>query len=454
MDFHMGIGADAGAASSALGNLLSGLKQQAAANQKAQQQQLKDQFDQELKLREKGYTPFYTPGKTEPGGLQRRDAQQVDPSRVITDPYGRKWVAPDAKPAATPAQTFTDTNNLLKEGARPVEGGSVPVDQNTPRYTMDASGNLHDTGMFGANVPASSVEQGRLVTPPGTKQQFYVPPNAETEGIKQRVENGGKNPPAWDVDTEHFDQPVLINKSTGETRLIKLPDGVKHKDKAEKPDVQSIVPGMTGPHGGPLVFDKNTQTTKELQVPAGSKRELTPAQLEAKQRADERDQDRKDAAAQKRTDALTKQHDQLQKDEQAEWDNRARYGAIAEQIGKTTEGAGTFSDPRTGKEVTVTKDNRASLVKYYRYQADKAQQRALDKQGKARSIRQQLGGGEFAAGAGAGAGQPATQPAAQQNARTATMADVQAYATQHKVPLSAATKQFKKAGYQITGSGQ
>jgi hypothetical protein len=52
-------------------------------------------------------------------------------------------------------------------------------------------------------------------------------------------------------------------------------------DKPDRPDAQSILPNQQGPNGGILVFDKNTQSVNEVNIPKGSKGVMTEAQKEA-----------------------------------------------------------------------------------------------------------------------------------------------------------------------------
>jgi hypothetical protein len=189
----MGFGANGSAAAQVLDALRSASAQQQQFQFKQQQQSLMDQFNRELEMRKQGYTPYMTTTSVDSSGLKRRDAQQVEPGRVVSDPWGRKWVAPEAKPSTAPQQTFADSRALLEKGALPVSpNGTVHQDADIPRYQMDEQGNLHDTGMFGVNVPVP--DQGRVVTPPGGKQSFYIPSEEEQSTLKTRLKRASENP--------------------------------------------------------------------------------------------------------------------------------------------------------------------------------------------------------------------------------------------------------------------
>lgn len=163
---YIGAAENASSAASHVGAaLLHAAQQQQHLQQQQRQQDLKDQFETELKLRKGGYTPLMTTTSQESSGLKRREPQQVDPSRVITDHHGRQWVSPPPKPDATPQQTFADTRGLLDSGADPVQGGTI-YRPGGMRQEMEAAASLPSAHM---PVPDSS----RVVSVPGGGQ-FYI----------------------------------------------------------------------------------------------------------------------------------------------------------------------------------------------------------------------------------------------------------------------------------------
>jgi hypothetical protein len=427
MGGFLGIGATGGAASAAANGALEAvqkLRAAAAQQQQLQQVQAQKQFGDELELRKAGYTPYMQTTGQDSSGLKRREAQPgADPNSIVTDPYGQKWVK--APPTMTPGQQGTqaheqsdDLMRALGQGGQPVSPqGTVFQNGDIPRMSMPATGpadssNLVNTGGSGVNVAPPHPE---LVQPIGGKQ-VYMPSEgekAETELRKKVAETEGTH--AAIQDAEGWVLPDSMAAAAeqhaglppGSLRGVKLPheavaDAFKRAitpEKAEKPDATAIIPGMTGPGGGLVVFDKNKQTTAEVPVPKGSKREATPAQAEAKQRADERLQQ-----------VYQGRHDKLQTEEQAQWDLRAKHAAVVDSL---NDGATVTVKDEQGKAVMVTPKNRDSLKKYYTYAAKKAEERALDAQGKARGIRQKLGWGEFGAGQEqqTAGGQPAAPPA-------------------------------------------
>jgi hypothetical protein len=386
--FHMGFGANGGAAAEAL-SAVQRLREAASQQQKLQQQQIQQQFNDELNMRKAGYTPYLQTTGQQPSGLKTRDSQQVDPSRVITDPFGRKWVAPDTKPAATPQQTYSDTSSLFKEGALPVSPqGTVHTDTDIPRFSMSPTGpadasNLQSTGQSGLNVPVP--DQSRVVTPPGSSQSFYRPTEGETLQEKLRAESRKQeitHPGADDIDTKSFNVPVHINKSTGKVTALDLPAGVTAAEKKEKPDAASIVPGLTGPNGGLIVFDKDKQTTTEVPVPKGSKRELTPAQLESKSRADQAVEDRKAAREERESAANDKVVETLQGKHEKISGEAQQYRELAEQYQSQIGVANgeKYIDPMDKSRIArpMSAETRTALGQGYMKAKTKAD--ALDKQ--------------------------------------------------------------------------
>lgn len=241
------------AASGAYGNALylaQRLRAAAAQQQQLQQARAQKQFSDELELRKAGYVPFLQTTGQDPSGLKRRDtAPGTDPSTLITDPYGHKWVK--AAPMLTPAQQQTaahensdDLMRALEHGGQPVSPqGTVFQNGDIPRYSMPATGpanesNLVATGGAGVNVPPPHPE---LVHPIGS-QKIYMPSEGEklqsrlrAEAKQAEIRNGEKDSTP-SIDTEHFSTPVSINHRTGEVRPLKLPAGVTHKDKPDKPE--------------------------------------------------------------------------------------------------------------------------------------------------------------------------------------------------------------------------
>lgn len=214
--------------------LAAGLRAEAAkgqqADQAAAQKTLKDKFDTELNLRKEGYTPFdASENSTAPGpnggrslhvpdgaAVPERGVRTAPPSQVITDPFGRQWLAPGAKPDATPQQSFTDTQELDKQGGRPISAeGTVAQHTDIPRFRQDAQGNVSDTGMFGINGPVE--DPSRVRTVPGSGQQFYLPTEGEktaesgrAAASKTKAEEDAKNLTLPDSITAKWEQKAGV----------------------------------------------------------------------------------------------------------------------------------------------------------------------------------------------------------------------------------------------------
>lgn len=355
----------------------------AARRQQSQQQQqnLKDAFESELKMRKNGYTPV----PHDANGLARRG--DIDSSRLVKDPFGRSWVAPDAKAAATPQQTFTDSTNLLEKGARPVDAsGNVPQMQQVPRYQMDAQGNTTDTGMFGINAAPPA---GTTVTPPGTGQAYFVPGEEEKSGLKARLDaaNTAAKPGAPHIDTEHFSTPVSIDPKTGKATAIQLPDGVTHNDKQEKTSKYTFS-YHTDDHGNVHVLrgDPDSGDVTEIKTikGAGSAR-----QDDVAARAAERKQDRADARQQSRVDAGQKQIEAFQTQEQTAHGLRSAYAdAVWGPDGKELPDNSQVVDPKTGQQVVLNAARRT----YYKRQFENHTAKVNELQQRQKAILKRFGG--------------------------------------------------------------
>lgn len=425
MAFHMGFGASPSAAA----QVLDALQSAAAAGQRQQaqqqQQMLKDQFDTELKLRDKGYTPYLRTSGVDASGLKRRDAQQVDPGRVMQDQFGRKWVQP-LKPDATPQQTFADTRGLLENGARPVDAqGNVPQDQQIPRYRQDAmtapdgstifSPTLTDTGRFGINA---APPPGTTVTPVGSQQAYFIPGEEEKAGLKARLDAqaAAAKPGTPTVDTEHFSVPVSIDHKTGKVTALQLPEGVTHNDKPEQPEKYAY--GHFQNNEGRVTVTRTSDAGAEMwngkkwvSMPAGAAigerhrdpNEATGGQSGVQGRFD-----------QKEVDQAISSHETLQNQEQQQWDLKQQYADAAGAV-KAAEAGDVIVDPKTGREVAINEKNKPAWEKIYSDRAKDAENKALGYQKRAKGIRQRFGWGEFGQG---GSQQAATPTGGRGNAGT------------------------------------
>jgi hypothetical protein len=110
----------------------------------------------------------------------------------------------------------------------------------------------------GGGMPGGAFDLTQGLTPSGTpagRPTLMTPPEP---GTAQPAQPGAAQPPASGASPFSFALP----------------------EKPEKPDVSQILPGQVGPNGGPLIYDKNTQTIKEIPIPKGSKAVLNANQEE------------------------------------------------------------------------------------------------------------------------------------------------------------------------------
>jgi hypothetical protein len=201
-DFNPYVEAASGAAGAASSNLAAGLRYVTALRSAAaQQQQLQQQQDLEYKkevmgLQEKGYTPAekVTGGTLMTGGLGQRVPNPDIAGQKgtnVTDTRGSKWFK--ANPTA---EEKLDNSN------------SVPMGQLAQQ--------LEDAGVSGYKA------EDRV------KPDIY---KSLSDRMNPKEKAGAKH---LRVDTEHFNQPVLMDEDTGEVKALKLGEGITHN--APKPE--------------------------------------------------------------------------------------------------------------------------------------------------------------------------------------------------------------------------
>jgi hypothetical protein len=362
-----------------LGGALDGLMSR--LDSAAQQQQKLQQVQQS-----QPYQP-YTETKGSDGLIQRSPnpaVQGMDPSRVRTFPISGKQVymptQDEQNAGRDKQQSFTDLKSALDDGARPAVQPNASV-----------------APWAGATPAAGRVvgdDPSRVITPPGSKQSYYIPTDEEKATLrsaqavksKMALDALGQMPIPADVGD------ALGLKPGGQGTLLDI-IRAHHEAFPDKPDAsQSIIPGYTGAKGGPIARDPKTGATSEIALPAGSKREATPAQQDLAARFKERQQDRSDAQSaaseakqQKARDDGQKQLDALQKQEQDQHALRIAYGQDPGD-GKP------FVDPQTKQTYTMNAGRRT----YNKQQLDKATAAVGSLQDKQQKIQARFGGGQQA----------------------------------------------------------
>jgi hypothetical protein len=389
--YNPSLGASGEAASSAMsgaGSIAAALDRAATQHQQLQQQQVQQAKEEDAdywKAIGSGQAqPFqpYTESKDSSGLVKRTPNAPPGPGAVRTLPIsGRQLYYPtDAEKNAgkDKQQNFTDVMTALDRGGRAA----------SPPSTLMQGGSATPTD-----------DPTRVVTPPGGKQGYYIPTDDEKATLasaqavksKQALDALSQMPIPADVGD-------ALGLKPGGTGTFGDIIRAHHEAFPDKPDAsQAIIPGYTGPKGGPITRDPKTGATSEVQLPAGSKREATPAQQDIAARFKERAQDRSDAAgaateakAQKARDDGQKQLDALQTQEQAQHALRIAYGTDAAD-GKP------FVDPQTKQTYTMNAGRRT----YNRQQLDKATAAVGSLQDKQRKIEARIGGQPAAASQGA-----------------------------------------------------
>jgi hypothetical protein len=383
---------------SAAGGVAAALERASQQHQQLQQQQVQQAKEEdadywkEVKGGAQPYQPF-TETKDDSGLVKRSPNPAPGPGPVRTFPIsGKQLYYPtegERNAGKDKQQSFTDMMSALDHGGR---AASPPA-----------------TILQGGAAPAMD-DPSRVVNPPGGRP-MYIPTDDEKATLKSA--QAVKSKQALDALSQMpipADVGDALGLKPGATGTFGDIIRAHHEAFPDKPATsQTLIPGYTGPKGGPIQRDAKTGATSEVEMPAGSKASLTPAQQEIKARAGERAQDRSDAQgaateakAQKARDDGQKQLDVLQAQEQAQHALRIAYGTDAAD-GKP------FVDPQTKQTYTMNAGRRV----YNRQQLDKATAAVGSLQDKQRKIEARIGGQPAAASQGSAvAPEVRAQPAA------------------------------------------
>jgi hypothetical protein len=367
-------------------------------------------------------------------------------------------------------QQYGNLTGALDAGGRllaPGEtaGQSLP----TPR---DPTKPVWETQLPNVENPAN------VFTLPGTNQRVYYPSQQEQNDITVRQKVGltealnaandmeapaGSEEagvaPGTKIPRNAYDQLVGRIASAKEAAAARKAAAQTAADaKKNRPDATQMIPGYVGAGGGPLIYDKNTQTSSEVKIPPGAKRAPSANQDEITQRSKERQQDRADTRSQAEADrqlklqqAMQERHDKAYEAEQNLW----QLGQAYVDASNSTDDR--VIDPRTGREV----DNTPEARKAWAALANDSKAKAMQKQQESKEIRKRMGWGEFGQAKGAADAKakpvnPATPqtaaPAQKPVAQTAQAAQI-APGAQGAQPTNNPAKPKYKEGQTATGPG-
>jgi hypothetical protein len=327
---------------------------------KDKQASLKDQFETELKMRKDGYLP-YSPQRPLPTNEQGQPTlmqgdgpdvapngrpADVDPSQLVTDHFGRNWIAPPVKPDATPEQGFTNLHTALNEGAEPVY----------PRIQVGADGSETPTGRYGPNVS----DQSRVQQVPGTTQSIYTPTSDEKAATK--LEQQGRADAAKPDKAEKFTYNHFTD-DTGKVNVTRI-----------------------GADGTPELWNGKDWGTMAAGTQLGPKRKdpdaLTPAQIEADKDRHEaranRAEDRQGALSDKNDAAIEKLQGVADALDTKAVKPRQRADSLKRNVGAANGAMVEDPDGKGGSLVKMTPEVRTRVARAF--MDAKAEADSIDKQ--------------------------------------------------------------------------
>jgi hypothetical protein len=438
--------------SSAASSLLNGLN--AAANQQAQllrQQQLDQQaqaqrqFENQLQMHLQGAIPAEiesgaptVSGQPPPMRTRTPNPAAQGAGETVQDPQsGRSYYLPTAsekeQAGLNDTNSFIPTGQLgtmlegagVKRGSRIKASDSHSIMQSLNEAQMDEPYDIDTSGKFqDANGDPAAVMIGR-----------------KTGKVKMLDLSGGSRGAAADGPFDLSDDPGQPGAQSGAAPAQRgTAFSFAPPEKADKPDVSQIVPGMQGPNGGPLIYDKTAQSMKEIPPVPGSKGVLTAAQTEAdkdrhlrqSELQDARD-NRKTEADQRRADEQAKVEEQFARQHEAAGVKKESMQSMAQGYWDSAQTApeGTYFPPRLINGIVVPGPATRMPSKGPDYEARQKElattakgfeKTAATHQGTQERIEKARGWGKFAAPAQTAPTTPAAQPAQKPAQPTAAQA--------------------------------
>lgn len=365
-----------------------------AANQQAEQKRLADKdaqaqaqkdFADRIQMAKLGATQdAESSGSTHPNaptlklGDQNPDSvTQARKGATIKDPQGGgDWYVPTAEEKATKKaendpQNFVPTGQLAqalqagggwdgKKPLTPTQSHALMQALNLAQpkdeaFDIDTSGKFTDAqGRPAAVTIGKKTGKVRLLDLSGVAAAGAQPsqpgaagpatPGAATGGPFDTSQAQSSAPGDMDsMDREQSPGYGFSPKKGAPGAATNGPFSFAPPQKDERADTQSILPGQQGPNGGILVFNKDTKSVEEINVPKGSKGVMTAAQTEADK---DRDALRREGAANRAENKATRADDKAQKHAESQ-------GKVEESYAKAHEAAG------------IKKDNMQSMAQGY-----------------------------------------------------------------------------------------
>ena len=272
--------------------------------------------------------------------------QPPEGARITTDPYGTRWW----KAAEAPKGTLTE-EQALKAGGEP----------------LDAQGRNY-LGSLPPLVPGLPGEEVRVAPPPErvatteAGSRLYLPTAEAQQAAKERAERGKDEAKAYTLPpevTEAYEKGLGMKPGSLKDRALSNEawNHIATSAKAPKPDTYQFTPDWTGPQGEPLVYDKTKNAMVPVRVPEGTKHILSPAQEEAKTRAEQVRQDAQERRDQTRRDSAQRAADQLENKEHEQYRFMAQYGELLKNPDFDP------ANPKVATRVVLPGSNTAATVR-------------------------------------------------------------------------------------------
>ena len=237
--------------------------------QQAQAQQTQDAHDR-VSAMQNGWVSADALTKTSSGLIDRTQPAQPnqDPGRIQVIGGQRMYKKTDAEQNAEKGETFVPGGQLGDALKTAGWDGKTAI---TPQQSHTLMQALHAAQPEG-NEPYNIDTSGKFKDARGNAVPVTI---GQKTGVVRPLDLSGGSSAYQQQKQGPIPAGTMIpTAGSGQQTQFAI-------DKPDKADSQQILEGLTGPNGGKVVYDKNTQKTFEVLLPTGSKPSLNAAQTEA-----------------------------------------------------------------------------------------------------------------------------------------------------------------------------